>query len=169
VTRAAAVGLRGAAKCLLLVGALLAAGCAAPAPTEEDAGRVSKPSDRGMDPDQVVVLLEADVRWTPQGQQSWPIQVPANATDVFLDITYTSFFHVGLHLALEGCGGTDWDGPGGSLGGGPGTWTYPVCGTATAGEHAFTATLDHGTLEGKLAVTATVPRASAQPATNATA
>lgn len=143
---------------LALAALALLAGCADPAPLQDDAPRVSeKPTEPRTT--RSSVFFEAPFDLTLGGTQSWDVEVPANATDVVASFAYEdSFFHLGLHLDLEGCGSRDYAGPGGALGSGPGTWEYPVCGAAEAGTHRFTVTVDNGLADATVHLVATVPK-----------
>lgn len=144
---------------LVLLLTIALAGCASDPPQEGEGPRVS---EAGSAPEVLmhVVLLDTAVQLTPAGAQSWEVLVPANATNVEAEFTYRdTFFHRGIHLSLAGCGTFDFDGPGGSIGVTPGTWTYPVCDSATAGTQPFSIAIDAGVVDATVQVTATVPRA----------
>lgn len=143
--------------CLLL--ATVLAGCGSPQGGDGGEGpRVSKVASE-PDTTMAVILLSESVALTPGGTKSWPVEVPANTTDVHFTIIYPeNFFHLGLHLSLDGCGQKDFA-QGGSIGNGAGSWEYPVCEEAEPGLHEFTLTIDRGILDGEAKLVAYVPKA----------
>lgn len=143
---------------LLLV--VLLAGCTSErGDATDDDRRVSQVASEPANATEAVVLLSEEVSLTPGGTKTWQVQVPLNATDVHFTIVYPeNFFHMGLHVALDGCGQEDFD-QGGSIGNGAGSWEYPVCDVAEPGSHEFTLTLDRGILDGRAKLIAYVPKA----------
>lgn len=143
----------------LLLVAFLAGCTSSGGDAPEEVPRVSQVASGPLEPTEAVILLSEEVSLTPGGTKTWQVEVPVNATDVHFTIIYPeNFFHMGLHVALDGCGQKDFA-QGGSIGNGAGSWEYPVCDAADPGPHGFTLTLDRGILDGRAKLVAYVPKA----------